>query len=279
MKVQKKVNISWKYLIIVGSTVYIGILLFCMRYYTEPYNIEIKANQEYLEIETGGSEEEIQVHIKNNTPDTLSSQSNIYCAYRIYDFNGAIVLEGKHLPLKEVEKRKSTDMRLKIEAPLSKGSYTIKIDLVEEGVTWFEDQGKEKSCIILLEVQKDYQPNIQAEIQCNPNLIQQTENLCYIPITIFNQGTTPIRNSGQTAVSVSYHVKMMDGTVLLYDGIRTPLSETILPGEILETVCKVDFSDYLLPEGTYLIEVELLQEGLAWGSSIGINPITIEIKQ
>ncbi len=276
MKLQKKLKKSW-ILVMIGMIFYIGILIFCMRYYTEPYHIEITADKKHFEIETGGSECKLFVHIKNNTPNTLSEKNNIYCAYQIYDLNENMILEGKHIPIKEVKKRKSVDMELNIEAPLSKGEYIIKIDLVEEGVTWFYEKGKEKSCEVTLNVQNSYQTNILAEIWCNPNLVQHTGNLCYIPITILNQGTTPIKNSGQTAFFISYHIKTTDGKILLYDGVRTPLSETILPKESLEAVCRIDFSNYLLPKGTYLVEVELLQEKIAWGSSIGVHPVTIEV--
>lgn len=278
MKFQKKLKRSWL-LAMIGILIYIGILIFCMRYYTEPYHIEITANTKHFEIETGGSECKLSVHIKNNTPNTLSEKANIYCAYRIYDLNGNIVLEGKHLPLKEVKKRKSVDMELEIEAPLFKGEYIIKIDLVEEGVTWFYEKGKENGCEVSLNVQNSYETNILAEIWCNPNLVQHTGNVCYIPITVLNQGTTPIKNSGQTAFFISYHIKTTDGKILLYDGVRTALSETILPNESLEAVCKIDFSNYLLPKGTYLVEVELLQEGITWGSSIGIHPVIIEVNR
>lgn len=272
----KKKTKRWLF-IVTGILLYFGVLIFCMRYYTEPYRIEITADTQHMILETGGMEHKIQVCITNQTPEPLSGKANINYAYRIFDTNGTLVLEGKHYPLKEVKKRASITTELVIQAPLKKGFYTVKIDLVEEGVTWFEDRKKGKICELTMEVKQDYQPDIQADLECNSKLVQKQEELLYIPVKITNVGTVPIQNAGQTAVLLSYHIKTLEGEILLYDGERTPLPEEIPPGESLEVVCKINFANYLLPQGTYLIEIELLQEGIAWGSGFGIEPVTIEV--
>ena len=77
-------------------------------------------------------------------------------------------------------------------------------------------------------------------------------------------------------LSASYHWKTPDGTTAVHDGLRTPLRTALASG----AATRVGL-DVAAPErpGGYVLEVDLVQEGVAWfsdhGSPVARVPMTV----
>ncbi len=74
--------------------------------------------------------------------------------------------------------------------------------------------------------------------------------------------------SGENAVSISYNIYNSLGETIVFDGSRTALQNDIRPGETVTVPV-----DIKVPAagGSYIIEYDIVQEGVAWFSSRG-NP-------
>lgn len=84
-------------------------------------------------------------------------------------------------------------------------------------------------------------------------------------ITITN--TSPVTwpskpdRKGLRAVNLSYHWLDRKGRVVVFDGLRTPLPRDIGPNESVNLRATIQAPER---EGRYVIEVTLVQEGVAW---------------
>ena len=74
------------------------------------------------------------------------------------------------------------------------------------------------------------------------------------------------------AVVLSYHWRRPDGSVYRWDGVRTPLDRSVMPGETYETELAV------LPPGTqghYVLELDLVREGVGWFGAAAPLAVTV----
>lgn len=66
-------------------------------------------------------------------------------SYRWLDHTGAVLpIEGKRtllLPREAVAPGESDDTKLEVVAPPNKGIYTLRVSMVHEGITWFDQGG------------------------------------------------------------------------------------------------------------------------------------------
>ncbi len=94
-------------------------------------------------------------------------------------------------------------------------------------------------------------------------------------VSIKNQGESVWCGYGLKPVLLSYHWLNSDGTVHLYDGLRTPLNcELIEPGKQSEEVVNVQMPTI---SGKYTLVLTLLQEGICWFEDKGFTPALIEV--
>ena len=66
---------------------------------------------------------------------------------------------------------------------------------------------------------------------------------------------------GRNAVNLSYHWIDRKGTVVVFDGLRTPLPKDVQPGESVQLRATIQPPDRA---GQYTLEVTLVQESVAW---------------
>jgi hypothetical protein len=80
-------------------------------------------------------------------------------------------------------------------------------------------------------------------------------------------------------LSASYHWKRPDGSVAVHDGRRTPLRSAVRPGARIELALEIVAPD---APGAYLLEADLVQEGVAWfadrGSEVVRTPVTVGVQ-
>src|SRR5205814_2141915 len=146
-------------------------------------------------------------------------------------------------------------------APPTAGTYTLVIDLVREGIAWFASLGS--------------QPFRQS-FAVSSGLIAgygatTTPQQATIGATL--QLTTVVSNYGARtwtpgAFALSYHIYDSGGTPVVWDGTRGRLPSSVPPLTSVTVPISV-----ALPSGTggYRIEWDMVQEGVAWFSQLGVQ--------
>lgn len=151
------------------------------------------------------------------------------------------------------------DLVAKVVAPTEPGSYRLVWDLVEEGVAWFGREGGAREVAVQVRA-----PEARGEWVgvAPPPLYAGVA--ATVEVTLRNVGTVTWPAAGQAAVLLGYHWRDASGRVLLWDGERTGLETPVFPGESVAAELRV------VPPGAagrYLLEVDLVRDGLGWFGS------------
>ncbi|HKC92046.1 MAG TPA: hypothetical protein VKE23_12055, partial [Candidatus Limnocylindria bacterium] len=80
-------------------------------------------------------------------------------------------------------------------------------------------------------------------------------------VPVGNRGTATWASApGPGGVYLSYHWRAANGTVVVWDGLRTPLPNPIIPGDhrVLSMTVLAP------PPGEYVLEIAMVREGSAW---------------
>lgn len=258
-----------------------SVLFLCncsMQIIPSQYDIKLSSKTSELFIDVGGGSCQLEVCLNNYRYQTLSSEQNFFLSYHILSPDGeTIEFDGARSLIAPIAARGIENECMEVIAPIAAGEYIIEIDLVEEGVTWFSQQGM-RTLKLPLVVSQTYTPAfdstaIDSEItQLN---LSQGDSIS-IPITIYNNGTMPLYPKGKMSVHASYHIRYEDGRELLYDGMRTNLPCTIMPGDHKEVILTVD-NNIFQESGNYMLSVDLVIEGVAWFSQNGMDIINIPV--
>jgi hypothetical protein len=96
-----------------------------------------------------------------------------------------------------------------------------------------------------------------------------------VPVT-FNNSSTGTWNSQdpKTPVMPAYHLLDSDKQLVLQDGVRTPFAEVVAPNK--EVTVKMNAEAPKKP-GTYIMQVSLVQETVAWFESKNVKPLELTV--
>src|SRR5207302_10993729 len=142
-----------------------------------------------------------------------------------------------------------------VQTPAATGTYTLRFDIVREGVTWFSDAGMQLAPIQMV-VQV---PPYGATYSVPPTLTLTAGAASMVPITVINTGSL----TWDAPFNLAYHIYYQSGAVLVWEGVRTDLPASVAPGQSVTVNAVVNAP----PAGTYTIKFDLVQEGVAWFSS------------
>jgi hypothetical protein len=92
----------------------------------------------------------------------------------------------------------------------------------------------------------------------------------YVRVRNLGNAAWPWGWEQEPAIRVSYHWRAIDGTVLTFEGLRTPLTARIAPGD--EQIVPV-WVDAPMEPGRYLLEFDLVHEHVQWFET----PLTVEM--
>jgi hypothetical protein len=101
-----------------------------------------------------------------------------------------------------------------------------------------------------------------------------------VDLLLKNTGKSEWSSRERNPCFISYHLLKETGTVLRFDNARSALPRTVRPGEEVGLTIRVKAP---LDKGNYLVEIDLLREGLAWFKDSGgrtlVIPLLVEEKQ
>lgn len=131
--------------------IYISVLfIVTFKYINANRYCEIDSYQKNI---TTGSGQNIRVNtrLKNKMYYVLSSKDNYFISYHLYNENdGLIQFDNIRTNIDNIEPGGAKDVNVQIKAPIEKGKYKIKFDIVKEGEYWFGDRGENPGVLYLI---------------------------------------------------------------------------------------------------------------------------------
>ncbi len=119
-------------------------------YSSSIYNVEIKPSTNELTYSVSDKSQAVAVTLCNHSRKIVSSENNVFLSYHILNQNGDIVsYENVRTRLPLIGPFSDYIVDMLFDVPTEPGLYTLTVDLVEEGVTWFEAKGNYTSRIQL----------------------------------------------------------------------------------------------------------------------------------
>ena len=217
-----------------------------------------------------GQTASVPVTIRNMGNGTFPT-TNAYPVQLSYHWStagGANVLwDGARTPLGgDLLSGQSVTVNAAVTAPTAGGSYVLKLDLVQEGVSWFSVKGAATA-------------NAPVTID-GPALASFGANYAIPPITGTASSTTTAQITlgntsnftwsagGANPVTLSYHWYTTAGKTVVWDGLRTKLPADVPPGQLTQVQANLAFPSAV---GTYILRWDLVQEGVSWFSGKGVR--------
>ena len=154
----------------------------------------------------------------------------------------------------------SGTVKAAVVGPAAPGTYTLRFDVVREGIARFSGQG----VATLPKAISVTVPAYGAVFTAAPASVTLPANgTATVPLTVKNTGSLPW--SAAQLYSASYHITRWDDTVVAWDGVRTPLPD-IAPGQS----ATINVAVGAPAAGSYVVKFDLVREGVTWFSGQGI---------
>lgn len=152
----------------------------------------------------------------------------------------------------------SRALELTVAPPERPGTYTLLVDLVQEGVSWFQPRGTVPARATVRVARPSFDAtwvSLELPARLRAGAIQRAR------VAVRNDGAFPWVATGDRPVRVAHHWRDERGALLVWDGFRTPLDGDVAAGAVAEV--EAWFFAPVTP-GTYVIEWDLVQEDVAW---------------
>ena len=206
-----------------------------------------------------------------NIPWNAAGANPVNLSYHILDAAGrAVVWDGVRTPLGgDVLPGQAKDLSITFTTPGNSGSYILVVDLVREGIGWFEGAGSAPARVPL-SVTSGFSAGYAGTTTPAQVTIGATINLS---TTVVNYGP---RAWSASSVSLSYHITTAAGDTVVWDGARGRLPNDVPPFTQVSVPITVTVPQGV---GSYVIAWDMVLEGVAWFSSTGVptkrEPFTV----
>lgn len=111
--------------------------------------------------------------------------------------------------------------------------------------------------------------NVEGPLEFAPDVSALVE------VTIVNRSWREWSSDGTTPIHLSHHWQTSRREAVAYEGLRTRLPGPLLPGAARRVAMAVRTPK--LP-GKYLLEIDLVEEGVTWFSAAGIAPLRVPVR-
>jgi hypothetical protein len=200
----------------------------------------------------------VAIRVQNLSNFDFGADVNI--SYHWYDSSGkTVVWDGVRTSLAGLRQNEVRPVSVAVQAPPSAGSYTLRFDMVREGLTWFSSQG-----MMLAPNSVNVVVPAYGAIYAVPGTVTGAANATVaVPVGITNTGTTTWTPG---AFNLAYHLYAASGNVYVWEGLRTALTQPVAPGATLTLNANVKMP----ASGTFTLKFDLVQEGLTWFSGANV---------
>jgi hypothetical protein len=163
---------------------------------------------------------------------------------------------------KDVAPRDSITLPLDVTAPERPGTYTLVVDVVQEGIVWFADRGTLPAKVSVTVMPPTFRASLQGAV---PSQLHAGE-ITSAQLTVRNDGPFAWPIEGDHPVRIAHHWRDENGDLVVWDGFRTELPNVLAPGDSLQL--PVWFFAPGRP-GTYTLEIDVVQEDITWFAQKG----------
>ncbi|MEM8721616.1 MAG: condensation domain-containing protein [Cyanobacteria bacterium P01_G01_bin.39] len=233
--------------------------------------------QKHLTV-TAGAITNLPVKVKNLSSLTWlwERQSHIYLGNHwlnrdrktIRGEDGLTELPRNLSPQEEIE------LSLKVTAPLKPDSYFLEIDLWQKGVTWFKQQGSQ-TAIVQVEVTDAKGSAFRASISAQKYLQVRVGQTATLSVKVKNLSSATWQSSPESLIQLGNHWLDEQGNkILKWDDGRVPIGN-IKPQQEVELLLNVTAP---LNANPYLLELDLVQEGVTWFKKQGSQTTIVEVE-
>jgi hypothetical protein len=195
---------------------------------------------------------------------------SVNLSYHLYDGAGnVLVWDGMRSSLNGMKRNELRTVAVKVQGPAAAGSYTLKYDIVQEGVTWFSGQGMQTPVRAFTAQVAGYAAMYSPSA---PSISGAANSRITVPVTVTNVGSL-VWQPG--VINISYHLFAASGAVFVWDGARTAIPQPLGKGQAATVNLQI-----LLPAapGTYEVRIDVVQEGVTWFSGQSIAPASIYLQ-
>jgi peptidoglycan hydrolase-like amidase len=204
----------------------------------------------------------VAVTVRNLSDTTWSAEGPhpVKLAYHVYDAAGNLVVwDGLRTALPDdVAAGGEAVVLLTLVAPAHTGVYTVRPDLVRDGVAWFSSEDAPAGAFTL-RVTADLDAGY-GETTAPATMIPGGE--VPIQLVLANTGLATWRAAGDHPVRLAYHW-LAGSSAVVWDGARNALPHDIAPGERLAIAANVRAPD---APGSYTLAWDMVEEGVGWFS-------------
>jgi SpoIID/LytB domain protein len=209
----------------------------------------------------------VTVTNRGNVPWPATGSNAVNLSYHVLGSNGAVVLwDGARTGIgaTDMAPGEARNISVGFTAPTTIGTYTLAIDTVREGVAWFSQIGSPFATAPLI-VTSGF--NGGYDQTSTPGLATVGASLV-LSVRVSNYGARAWPAGGPNPVHLGYHILTPGGAAVIWDGQRG-----FLPGDLAVGQSAVVQVPVSLPSatGNYQIAWDLVQEGVAWFSQLGIG--------
>jgi hypothetical protein len=217
-----------------------------------------------------GTSTSVFVKLTNTSNFAWGANSSIRLAYHWRDGSGStVVWDGVRTALPAaIPIMGSIDLPAQVRAPSTPGRYTLRFDVVNEGVTWFSRTGVRTGDVPVAVA------GPWSATYATPALTTLANAGQTLAVSVTNTGSVPWPAAGPQPVHLSYHWLTPDGHVLVWDGARAALAADLAPGAsatLLLPVAPLGFG------GGFVLRLDLVQEGVGWFSAQGVAPDDLSV--
>jgi hypothetical protein len=194
---------------------------------------------------------------------------NINLSYHWFDAAGNVVTwDGVRTSVAGVGPGQSTTAFARIVGPVNPGTYTLRFDLVAEGIAWFSGKGASFPAV----TESIVVPAFGAVYGVPATALGPRGATITVPITLTNAGSLTWDPAKQ--FDLAYHVFTPAGAVVIWDGARTLLPAAVAPGASVTVNATVVLPAAL---GTFALKFDAVQEGVSWFSGQGVPAESITL--
>ena len=217
----------------------------------------------------------VTVTNNGNVPWSAAGPNPVNLAYHVLAANGSVVLwDGARTGIgADLLPGQSRSVNVAYTAPSSVGTYILAIDTVREGVAWLSQTGSPFATTPLL-VTSGFNGGYD---QTNTPGVATIGASLLLNVRVTNYGARAWPAGGANPVHLSYHILTSGGGTVIWDGQRGLLPADLAVGQSAVVQIPVSLPSAI---GNYLVAWDLVQEGVAWFSSLGVarlqEPVSVQ---